>query len=185
MSNFIRQLMQICLFKLGPQDLPANKTLLLICAFAATISYILTDTIHSTIGETIPFATAQMTAFAIVIWLLLKFKGFEQRWQQTMTALFGTAALLQFIGWPFAILLKRSQMTDQIVDLGANQGAAWGADWAVFILLALGLWFLLVMVRIIRHAVEVTTGLSIMLAFASQSLIVLVLRVLFGPLPGI
>ncbi len=171
-SDFVRQLAQLCLFKLSPEDLPANKTLLLICALAATFSYILTDTVDTTSHKTIPFAVAQMAAFAAIIWLLLKFKGFAQRWQQTMTALFGTAALLQFIGWPFAVMIKRSQLTGQ------------NADWAVLIILALGIWFLLVMAKVIRHAVEVTTGLSIMIAFSSQSLIVLVLILLFGPLPN-
>ena len=147
MQAIIQAFWQIVLFRAGPQTLPDSKNLL---AFACFL-YVLANVLFVFV-QYAPQAIVAIPADLILVfaWIygLLAFFNFRARVRQTLTAMFGTGALLQFITLP-VIALAGQDATSAIMML------------ALIIIL---LWSTAVHGYILSQALDKTFGVGVALA---------------------
>ncbi len=104
MPTLINLFIRICLFRAKPQDLPTSQSLLLLSGFALALSGIFGGAVR--IGEeisrssTMMFVLAQVATLGLLVWLILRSKKLTERWYQSVTALYGTQALLTLLTIP-------------------------------------------------------------------------------------
>ena len=175
MSSLFSYFVNLCLFRVGPQDAPTSESILYATGIVLAISYTVMNTAFESIGERILVATTQVIIFSGVIWLLLKINNLTDRWRQTTIALFGSAAVLELAKMPFMLL-----GTDTDPELTGVKGP--------FMLHVLvGFWYLAIMATICKKALETSMGRGVIAAIFCQLSTVfgllLVLRAI-GLVPG-
>lgn len=166
--NLVKQFVELCLFQVKPQDLPASKNLTLMAALAAVIANTLTHQTLMPLGDAIQTASLQIAVFAATLLLALRVKGLPERAPQSLTAILGSGALLQLIAWPVSGWLVRARGSD-------------GAELPFLLLAALSIWMFAIVVYVLRHALEVRTPAGILIALLCQ---VITLVVVLPFLPG-
>jgi len=119
------------------------------------------------LGMSLVLAAGFLLILSVVLRNLDELPGATARFVQTMSAVFGTAALLQFVTWPFVNWLIKVQDTPD-------------AQIPLLAILALGVWTFAVAVGINRHALEVTTGQSILITLGAQIFTASIVFILFG-----
>lgn len=156
MFNLLRPFILICLFKQGPQDLPNSSLLMII----SVLFYTLTSLVVSLLNQ--PLGTALLTAAldTILLYLLaviaLVIVKKPERKNQTITALAACGTILGFLYWPTAALTFPGG-----IDSGSTNPIAG------MILLTLGLWNVVIIGHILRHALAVSfmTGIGVALLY--------------------
>mgnify|MGYP003387294525 FL=1 len=152
-KTLIRLLFDICLLKKGPQDLNLTEGI----KKGVFICYLLAGTgllsIDGPLDEAIIKAFIEALMLMFFMFSLLAFYSFPKRFGQSMTAIFGTGALLSVISLPFMLMLN---------VLHEKQSAAGLVGLAVFLLVC---WSFAVMGHIIREATQTSLTLSLLLTF--------------------
>jgi hypothetical protein len=102
MTDLVARLFGIVVLRLGPQDLPAGSSPLTV----AMLLYLLVTAVAMSVGQP-PQQPVLVLALAMALPLLLArivltLRRLPQRWPQTVTALFGTSAVLTAISLPLA-----------------------------------------------------------------------------------
>jgi hypothetical protein len=149
MPRLLRILLDICVLRAGPQDLPYSRSLLGL----TLVSYFFVSWLLSVPGY--PIANAFLIALADLSLLLLFavsllfITGKTARMIQTLAALTGTGTLLGLVALPLVQILAREQLAEQ---LALPAGMLW---------LALFGWSLLVVAHIMRHAMSVSLPVAI------------------------
>lgn len=134
----LKLLLDICLYRKGPQDLPASGFLLrLTLAVYWVVGTLLQAPDTGWLPAMLQTATELLMSLAVVA-VLLYTVGRPQRFLQTATAWLGSDALVSLLGIPPLQL---------IADIGAGPIA--GLLW----LLLVG-WHIAVMAHIVRHALS-------------------------------
>lgn len=176
MISFIQPFINLLLFRAGPQDIPASESVLKF----VLISCFVTDVLGAlgTLGMTtsIILSAGQIGLLGGFVYLLLKIHQKSERWLQTLTAIFGSLALINLISLPFIQnlqLLKEGQLilTPNLLLVGALQ-----------------LWFFITMARILRDAIEIRMGRAVLLTFLMVNIVPIVLSAFIGALgiePGV
>jgi len=166
----IQPFINLLMFRAGPQDVPASNTVLKVTILACFI----TDVIGAIglLGLTLAavLSTGQIVLYAGFIYLLLKINSKTERWLQTLTALFGTLALINLASYPFIQNLNLISEGQLVLTPG------------ILIVAALQLWFFIVMARILRDAIEITLGRAMLLTFLIINIVPLVLSAVIGAL---
>jgi len=158
--NILIQLFDIIRLKRRPSDISFNETAAVITFFAAIAASYFQMVANQTLTHApLPFVITQASAQAAIFWLLLKFRGKENRFIQAATALFGTAAILQF----FALFII---VVPALTILG----------------LVLTAWSFYLMVLILSEAIDCTIFQSILLTVAYHFIIGLFLVLIFPEL---
>lgn len=158
MSAFLSRLIQLTLFRCGPQDMPPGMTALLL----ATLACAGTAWVSLMAGpgnlDAVPLTALSMLVAGILAAIVLAARNRAHRLTQTLTALFGASAVITSATLPL-LLLGAAQMN---------------ALWAGIGLVAF-FWSLMVDAHIWRHALEVSpaTGLVIALILFAVSFSVL------------
>ncbi|GMQ97283.1 MAG: hypothetical protein BMS9Abin15_0990 [Gammaproteobacteria bacterium] len=101
MSQLIKTLINICLLRLSPGALPASGFLLGLMAVVALISGVLHLVIVYTLIEALMLVLVDMLVLIVIAAFALSMRGRISRLNQTLSAMFGTGALLTIIGIPF------------------------------------------------------------------------------------
>ena len=145
-----RLFLAICLLKKGPQDVPKSNFLssIVLFLYALVAFLMLYDQEHqiSVVLIEIGFEIILVMGF---IALLLLVSGKLARYQQAMTALLGTDALISFFALPPMYL----------------QVSGRGAELLILTILGLTLWHWVVCGHIIRHALGQTFPFGLGVAF--------------------
>lgn len=159
MADLFSRLVGIILLRLGPQDLPAGNAPLAL----AVAAYVVVTGISLNLGDARE-NTALIVVLAVILPLflvriVLALRGRPARWPQTVTALFGTSALLSALALPLSVLTASGE-----------PGAA-----TVLASLALFIWSFAVDAHIWRHALEVgfVAGLAVAVVLFAISLFVI------------
>jgi hypothetical protein len=168
-QQFLRILVDITLWRRGPQDLPASRLLL---ALAVALYVAVSAVQLALLGETaitwMFFLVADPLLLAAWVWLVLKVFGHAERFLQSASAVFGTGAVLGlFLYLPL-----------QFVLTGLGQAPASGLAQGFGLLLVIA--FALVTGRIIKLATEsnLFTGIAVSLTYF------LVINYLVGAMRG-
>ncbi len=165
--NVLKLLLDLCLFQAKPQDLPANSTLVAATTIAAIVTNILTHRAEGQIPLVVAMSTAQVVVFGFAIWIVLRWKSRVERFRQTITAIFGTSALLQLVAWPVVGWLYQVQESPD-------------ASMPMTLLFALSIWVLAIAVYVMKHALDFGAGVSFLITVACQVFTLIVVFMAFG-----
>lgn len=149
--KLIQKFVDICLFKAGPEDIPANKQLLGWVLLAYFIVSVLINQIDMSFRISVWSSFSELIVLAAFLYVLLKINGYLLRYQQSLAALAATGSLLGLLALPF--LSAFHQYSDQ-------------ANTNNFLLLALMLlmfWSLMVTAHIFRRALDTSAGKAVAL----------------------
>ena len=163
----LKTLINICLLKAKPQDLPVSQQFLGFCFIAAVLSQLLTTRSESSSLHDLLLSGLQYGLYYLMVSLFLNYKGMSVRFVQTMTALLGTSTIIQIIASP---ILRRLDPAD-ITSLSPN---------SQLILMLILIWGFVITVAIIKETLESTVGQAIVLALASQLIIIGISSLLIG-----
>lgn len=170
MFNQIQPFINLLLFRAGPQDMPASQGILKIVIGACFITDIIGAASVLGLSLASVLSAGQIVLYSGFIYLLLKMAQKPERLVQTLTALFGALALINLASYPFMRNLHffsegKLQLTPTIVLVALLQ-----------------LWFFIVMARILREALEISTGRAALLTFLIIQLVPILLSSVIGML---
>lgn len=171
--NFLKLILDICLLRGRVQDLPTSTALLAATGFASVVVNALGMPGENLGVAQFLFVAVQPILFGVVINLLLRLRGFPERWVQTMTALYAVDAVFSLLKLPFL-----PAMIEML-----RQGPEAQFRWEGLLLIFLGGWLLLITARILREATEWPLPLAF-LASLTALLVVFMLSYLLMPLFG-
>ena len=158
MLVFFETLLKICFFKAKPQDLPTGKQWMFISAALIVGATILASMNKQSSHQIVSFALAQVALYALIIWLILKLKGMQTRWLQTITALFGTSFLLQLLAIPFSS------------DINTIDSGTIKISNDLLIIFVISIWNLFIVAFILKQALENSFFAALVLAFFAQAI---------------
>ncbi|MEN1728756.1 MAG: hypothetical protein AAGJ52_09975 [Pseudomonadota bacterium] len=165
MSDLIIRLAAVLALRLGPQDLPAGRTTL---GFTI-LAYLVITAFNLNRGEghpaPIPVLMLAVLLPMLLVWIVLALRNRTARWEQTLSALFGTSALLSIITLPFSL-------------------AAGGepAPMLALVLLLSFFWSFAVDAHIWRHALEVSFPIALIVTMLLFTTSLFIITSLTGPL---
>ena len=178
MTRLLRLLLQLCLFRLAPQDLPYSPRLaqgLVLLGVGINLVFVrLLDT-----GDGAPFRIALSLALMLGLpWLLLRLRQRLPRYVQTLTAFAGSSVLFMLALLPLAQpIASLPPPTPDAVPTAAQVAVSLAS-------LVLLVWKLAINAHIWRHALDWPRGGAVLLAIGLFLLELALVRVLFASVPA-
>ncbi len=169
MNLLLKVFAEIVFFRRGPEDLPASSFLLVSSMLAFAVGSVLTSTVH-TDGATLIFLEVGADISLMLIWYgsLLIIYDRRARLQQTLTALFGTGALLYLVAFPVLSWLQHAVDEQTSMQL------------PIWLTMAVVRWSIAVAGRIVHLALDIRFSLGILICFCYFFSSMAVFRFLFG-----
>lgn len=133
-----------------PQDLPASLVLLVLAAAVGMVADFLTLPDSDPLLGHVLFVGTRPLLYGAVCWLLLRQRHFEARWLQTTTALLAVLAMLSIVRLP---------LLPALIEM-VKQGPGMVLGWQAYASFVLELWFLVLVARILREALEIRPWVS-------------------------
>jgi hypothetical protein len=164
----LNQLIAIFLLRGRPQDLPASPALVWLAALAAAGTALAINVQNVDFGRGVTSAFGEVVLLGAVVWVVLRMRRVPARWLQTITPLYAGVTLQNLIVYP---VLLAGGISLQTGELGP----------AAFVLVAVGIWFLAMMAHVLRHALELGLGVSLLIALACLFTLAILMLVLFPP----
>jgi len=168
MSEFFSRLIGILMLRNGPQDLPAGSrplTLALACYVVVTaLSLSLSNSEGGPANPITALALATLLPM-VLIRIVLGLRAYPARWAQTVTALFGSSALISLLSLP----------------LGASAGSEPGPI-VVAASLVLFFWSFAVDAHIWRHALDTSFAAGLAVAVLLFAISMYLITAIAGPL---
>lgn len=152
LSTLSKAFLDICLLRKGPQDLPKSSFLLSSCLVLYTALDILLTVQARPFVDALLVSLVDVGFLLIVTFLILKQHGHLERWDQTMTALFGTGVILGIFIFPLVYGGVQNQYED------------WLQQIIILLFLVMVIWNVAVLAHIVRHAISTSLGIGIMIA---------------------
>lgn len=151
--NGLKTLLDLSLLQSKPQDIPHSPILLLVVTGVSIGAYTLAVApAAAQLGSlldreirVVPLALAEHFFYAFTVWLVLRLRLKQERFVQTLTAMFAVNATIQFVIWPVTSWA-----------LSAQESQATGTP--TFLLLALRVWLLVASAHIFKESLEVGLG---------------------------
>jgi len=171
MINYLRLFIELCLFRQQTENIPRSESLLLFTGLAAVLSAAANAAPEEGFIRGLLLSGCQIILFSGIIWLALKIKGRPERWVQTLTGIFGATAVLQLLtlplfGWQESLVSPDTGLL--VVTL------------PLVIVAAIAIWSLTVMASILRQAMEIGIGGSILLVILCQATVLFIISMLIG-----
>ena len=161
------KLVEICLLRAGPQDLPAAPVFLGLVLAGYVLVDILISRINFAPGVAIAVSLLDTLLLATFVQLVLRIRAKPERFNQTLAAVAGTGLLLGLLAVPVIQGLSAAQLADQT------------ASGLALLWLAILVWSLLVLGHILRHALDVKLATGIGIGVLYSLLSVMIVRSLF------
>jgi hypothetical protein len=118
--------LQIALRRRGPEDLPASRFLLLVAGVAYVLSQaVLAAPVYDSATGLIRSLVLDLLLLCGCLWGMLRLTGHGQRYRQTLTAVFGTGALLSVCMVPFNYWLDAAGKPAVAPTLGLLAVVSW------------------------------------------------------------
>ena len=161
--NTLKIFLDISLLKAKPQDVPFSYQLLALTAVTSIVAYILalepaTPELARILGRQnsiVAMSLAEHGFFALTVWVILKLRGYQTRFVQAMTAMFGVSTLIRMVVW-------------LVVSLLAADKASSNAGLAGMLVFGLSLWIWVVYAHVFRETLETRFGTGMLYTIASQ-----------------
>jgi hypothetical protein len=144
----IQRYIDLCLFKASPADMPSSAffmrlTLCLYFVVGVLISLIDMEWMNSVLTS-----VADTIFMIVAVALLVKVRGLEVRFQQTLTALAGAGIFIGLLSIPILIWFYQVPEPQQ------------AEHYSMIFLVAIMMWSLMVTSHIFRYALDVGIGMS-------------------------
>ena len=155
MFDLLRRFLDLCVLRIGPQDLPASQTLLL----GALSAYVVTGALltaplygvgHSLLGALVDAGFMWLYSMA-----LLSALGLRPRTVQTVTALAGAGTVFNLLALP--LIQALADVPED--ELGRSGG------FASLLYIGLLVWLLVVYGHVFRHALDRSRAIGLAAAF--------------------
>lgn len=141
--------------RLGPEDLPASAFLLVVTvALYLALQVPVSVIVFGPTADALRTVLADTVLMVAGLWLLLWLTGHAARYQQTLTAVFGTGALLSLLSIPFN--LWQSALGDATAFAAAPRAA----------ILGIVLWSFVINGHILARALSKPFFVGLMIAIA-------------------
>lgn len=163
----VKCFLDLCLFRSGPQDLPASRFLLSLVIILNVLVSVFLASLEGELSQAVLQSVLAPALLALFLFGLLKFSNHSSRYTQTVTAGIGGDALITVLAVP-PVLLGLI-----IPDVRGYVG---------LLLFALMLWEIAVIGHIIRHAMDIPFMAGLGLALAYTALSYRIMMALFPPL---
>ncbi|MEW6444828.1 MAG: hypothetical protein AB1479_02170 [Pseudomonadota bacterium] len=165
MYTLPRQLLDLCLLRVGPQELPGDARLPLWLALAYVLVGGIVLSAENGFGEGMAQAALDAALLAVFVLSILRVRERPQRFNQTYAALMGINLVIALVSWPLLVI-----STDQVA--ATLSPAQMG-------LLAVLVWNLIAQGQVLRSALDTSAGVGLLLAFVYFLLTSLLLVALF------
>lgn len=169
----------ILLLKRGPQDLPASQAL----TIAALLVYFGLN--FALLSSGLPLGQSLIHAFLVCAVLgaytqgLLKWRKFEARFQQTLLGLLATGIVLGIL--TIAPMQALQPFLEALAELKeGDELLVQPPGWAVMMYAVAGIWHLIVMGHVFRHAMETTLGRGILMTLLYEIFLLMTIRIANG-----
>ncbi|MCB1723313.1 MAG: hypothetical protein H6959_09455 [Chromatiaceae bacterium] len=156
MQALLLFLIDLARLRRGPQDVPVSSALLSLMALASVVLGAINGApmfggVRAALGANL----IDLVLTATLLFVLLQFKGFAARWQQTATAFFGLGALA---GLVLLVVRAPAQL------LGVT-------DVAMLVDLVVAIWLHVALGNVLRHALDIPllAGVVIVLAYTMMA----------------
>ncbi len=154
MYQLFQHFLNIMLLRARPQDLPGQPVVLWIAVTAAFVSgfagFLFVYDFSAALGRSM----LSVLIPGIAVWLLLRIRRLQHRFNQTFAALCGSAAVINAIAFPFMPYL---------FNAGADAQAG---TWLIVLTLLIDIWSVVITAHIFRHALDIgfASGISLSIA---------------------
>ena len=170
MLSAIPTLIRICLLVARPQDLPASREFFYLCVAAAFAILFTGYSILTGTGNPLLLAAIN-TALLGVIWLIvLQVAGRKDRWLQSASAIYGSAAILNVVSLPI--------ITGGLDIPSMDNGGI--SETSRLVIIGLWAWEIAITARIIRETLEINLPLAAILSIAMSFVLQMAMVTLFG-----
>lgn len=161
------KLVEICLLRAGPQELPAAPRFLALVLAGYFLVDVLISRLSFGLGAAVAVSVLDVLLLAAFVQLVLRMVAKPERFNQTLAALAGTGLLLGMVAYP---LIRGLLLAQAAGDAAAGLAVLW---------LAVLAWSLLILGHILRHALAVPliTGVGIGVLYSLLS--VMIVRAVF------
>ncbi|MBE2293492.1 MAG: hypothetical protein IAF00_01020 [Phycisphaerales bacterium] len=143
--------LDICLFRKGPQNVPASTALLKICLLAYAASGLLVLVLSTPLQVALLQILLDLVLLAGLLYLALILHQHSARFEQTLTAITGSGTLMSLLALP---------LTAWIV----HQGPQGDSEFPWLLILALMAWGIAIMTHILRQAFDTPVWVSALYA---------------------
>lgn len=164
MNALVRPFLAICLFRIGPQDLPTSTVLLGVALVAHAVSGALVSMLVLGFWQAIAAGITGTALLSLLAWSLLLLNRLPERTVQTLSALAGCDALVSFIAFPVMLYAHSEPAARQVAGPLA---------------LALVVWSIAVFGHVLRHALATTMMIGVVVAVVFYWISMSVLNHLF------
>jgi hypothetical protein len=152
--NIAMRFVEICLFKAGPEDVPSSHWLLKITLLIYFMVGVAISRIDAAWDISLFTSLTDMLVMIVVTGLLLQFRGFKSRFQQTITAMAGAGSCLGIVGIPVVLLFNQVSEQERL------------SSYAMLLMIALMFWSLMVTAHIFRRSLDIKPGIAAVLTIA-------------------
>jgi hypothetical protein len=170
-NNILLLFIDLIRLRRGPQDLPSSRNLLVTSALFLLIIAVLGDHLHDNVIDSLLLSITQIAVLTVTVSIILSLHNKAERSVQTLTAFYGTSALIQLVVWPFRTWL-----------LALGDDAQQQLPLPLIIVVMLAIWAFIVMVHIFKNALDAGTGKAIMISVLTQVVVGLSILTLFTDL---
>lgn len=160
--EIISRFIDMCFFRAAPSDVPASPSLLTITLLSYFVLSVLINLLDLAWGVGILVSFIDVLIMLVVVKLLLQFRGFQSRYQQTITALAGTGVCMSIVAYP---------VMWRFYQLEPEQQAT---SFSMLLMVAVLLWSLMIMAQILRQSLEVRAGTAMMITIAYIAITIVV-----------
>ncbi|MGY6518831.1 MAG: hypothetical protein ACXIUZ_08955 [Lysobacteraceae bacterium] len=171
MPELAARVRDLCLFRIGPQDLPYSlpdarllSALLMLLAGVGLAGH------GVAVVDMLPRLLLALAFLLLPAWLLLRLRGRPERYVQTLTAIAGVGVLYNLLVLPLAMLVQ-----------GADPRSSPVAGLLAWLVIALTFWRIAVSGHIWRHALDIPFAFGALLASVLFMAQILLVRWLFVP----
>lgn len=148
MLTVVKRFFDVAVLRGNPQDLPASNALLAATMLVDMVTaYALAS--RSLLGVRPVAVVGHTFLMALLVYILLRWRGYPARFQQTATALFGSGIIATVVA--FAAI----HLAGVPFDLTNHK--------LMMILWLISLWVLAIIAHVLRHALEVSLGMAILI----------------------
>lgn len=152
MLAMFNTLVEICVLRSGPQDLPRSVSWTVLAAAAFILAFVVQSQIAGTPGPGFQQAVLDLTLTIAVTAGLLRWRGLGDRLPQTLLGFFGTGIILNLISAPLARWALDESAAEPVRGV------------AIAGLVALLVWSLVIVAHIYRNALNVPFAVGLLIA---------------------
>ena len=152
--DLYRRAVQLCLFRVGPAEMPAGQTIML----WSTLVYFITSIFTAQLAvdglvASIALAVVETVFFITLVIGVLAIWRKRERTVKTITAMTSSGTVMGVVGFPLLMQVPKDITAE--ISTGIS-----------FMLLVFVLWSLMIMAHVFRHAMDIKPGLAAVVSVA-------------------